>query len=278
MFVEVGDRVANGAMLIQMSDEQLVQSRANLVVLEKDWQRMKDLLEEGAVTQQSFDKVDAAYQAAGAGHEMLLANTQIRAPFAGQIAAKYYEEGEVFTPAPGRSGKTAILDLMDLNKLKIIISVSGKDLPDLRRGLDVLVAFDAYPGEEYAATVNRVEPTVDPNSRMGSVEIEMDNRERLIKPGMFARIKVVLEARRNVLIAPTECVISENGQAYVMLIDGSKAHRQSVRIGLQNGDITEVQEGLSIGDTVIRVGQRVVKDGQEVEVVPPYRNEGDSER
>lgn len=278
IFVEVGDRVAEGDMLIQMSDEQLIQSRANLIALEKDWQRLKGLKEKGTVTQQAFDKVDAAYQAAKAGYEMMLTNTQIRAPFAGRITAKYYEEGEVFTPMSGRVGKPAILELMDLSKLKVIISIPEKDLPEFRRGLDVFLSVDAYPEAEFKAVVNRVDPTVDPRSRMGSAELKIDHPQEKLKPGMFARIGVILETRKGVLTVPTECVIHENNEDFVFLIDQQMALKRLVNIGLQNGEITEIIEGLELADPVIRVGQRVVKSGQPILIVEPAASEERVER
>ncbi|RLC37132.1 hypothetical protein DRH29_02935 [candidate division Kazan bacterium] len=267
IFVEEGDRVDKGDVLVQMSDEQLVQAQANLASLEKDWQRMKCLLEKGTVTQQAFDQIDAAYTAAKAGYEMVLSSTRIDAPFSGIITAKYMEEGEIFSLMPGPAGSPAILEIMDLDNMKITIAVPEKDLPVFSPGLKVIISVDAYPGEEFHAEVNRIAPTVNPRTRMGGIELKMRNYRGKLKPGMFARVSVIIKARRGVLIVPTKCILEENGGTYVFLAESGKAQSKPVKIGLQNAKITEIIDGIELGDSIISTGQRVVKPGDSIRIV-----------
>lgn len=267
IFVEEGDRVNKGDVLVQMSDEQLIQAQANLASLEKDWKRMKSLLEKGTVTQQAFDQIDAGYTAAKAGYDMVLSSTRITAPFSGMITAKYLEEGEIFTLMPGPIGGPAILELMDLDNIKITISVPEKKLPEFVQGMKVVISVDAYPGEKFSAVVNRIAPTVDPRIHMGSVELKIENTTGKLKPGMFARVSVILKARQGVLTLPTKCILEQNGETYVCLPESGKVRFATVLTGLQNEKITEIIKGIELGDSVISKGQRVVKSGQPIRIV-----------
>lgn len=273
IFVEVGEEITSGTLLVQMSGEQLTQAEAQFRSAEKDWRRMKSLLDKGTITQQAFEKIDAGYEAARAGYELVLESTRIKAPFYGTITAKYLEEGEVFTLMPGAAGSPAILEIMQLDPVKVMLQVAERDVPEVRRGMSVRLTTDAYPEREFTGKVNRIDPTIDPRSRMGGVELQIGNPGHLLKPGMFARVKVVLEERRGALTLPPECVLSENGETFVYLIEEGLAARRSVEIGLSTTEVTEVLSGITSEDSVISVGQRVVAPGQRVKVLNPEKVE-----
>jgi membrane fusion protein (multidrug efflux system) len=273
IFVEVGEEVSSGTLLVQMSGEQLTQAEAEFRSAEKDWKRMKTLLDKGTITQQVFDKIDAGYEAARAGYELVLESTRLKAPFSGIITAKYLEEGEVFTLMPGAAGSPAILEIMQLDPVKVNLQVAERDLPDLRRGMPVRLTTDAYPEREFTGKVNRIDPTVDPRFRMGSLELQISNTRHSLKPGMFARVTVVLSEHKNTLTLPAECVLSENQETFVYLVNDGVARKRLVQTGLSTSELVEVLSGVSSEDTVIRVGQKIVIPGQEVKVVNPVEGQ-----
>jgi len=273
IFVEVGEEITSGRLLVQMSGEQLTQAEAQFRSAEKDWRRMKSLLDKGTITQQVFDKAEAGYEAARAGYELVLESTRIKAPFPGTITAKYLEEGEVFTLMPGAAGSPAILEVMQLDPVKVMLQVAERDLPEIRKGMSVRLTTDAYPEREFTGRVNRIDPTIDPRSRMGGVELQIGNRGRLLKPGMFARVTVVLEEHKQVLTLPAECVLTENGEGFVYLVDDGIARKQLVNTGLSTSGVVEVLSGVAPDDIVIRVGQRIVTPGEKVKVVNPVETE-----
>jgi len=273
IFVEVGEKVRAGELLVQMSGEQLTQAEAQFRSAEKDWKRMKSLLDKGTITQQAFEKIEAGYEAAQANYELVLESTRIKAPFSGTITAKYLEEGEVFTLMPGAAGSPAILEIMQLDPVKVVLQIAERDLPAVRRGMSVRLSADAFPGREFVGRVNRLDPTVDPRSRMGSVELEIQNPRSFLRPGMFARVTVVLETRKGVLTLPAESVLSENGETFVYLVEEGVAQRRSVQTGFSTREVTEILSGVTAEDSVIRVGQRIVTPGQRLKVVEPYSGE-----
>jgi len=269
IFVEVGEEVKARKPLVQMTGEQSTSAKAQLTSTEKDWNRMRVLLEKGTITQQAFDKIDASYEAARANYELVLESTRIKAPFSGTITAKYLEEGEVFTLFGGAAGSPAILEIMQLDPVKVRLQVAERDLPEVRRGMSVRLSIDAFPQREFVGRVNRIDPTIDPRSRMGGVELQIGNPGRLLKPGMFARVKVVLEEHRGALTLPPECVLSENKETFVYLVNDGVANRQQVQTGLSTSGEVEILSGVTSEDSVIRVGQRIVTPGRRVEVVNP---------
>lgn len=266
IFVDIGDKVHSGQLMVQMSGEQLIQVEAKFRAAEKDWERMKSLLAKGTITQQAFDQVDAAYQAAQAAYELVLASTQIKAPFSGVVTAKYLDEGEVFTMYPGSAGSPAILKLVQVDTVKVIVQAAERDLAALKVGLPATIRVDSYPGQTFEGSVHRVEPVVDPRTRTTKVEIVIVNKDGPLRPGMFARSDILMEDHRDALVLPRECVLRSSGEYFVYVASGGIARRRAVEIGLVERDVTEVVQGVSLRDSVICVGQKLVKDGSAIEV------------
>ena len=266
IFVDIGDKVHSGQLMVQMSGEQLTQAEAKFRAAQKDWERMKSLLAKGTITHQAFDQVDAAYQAAEAAYELVLASTQIKAPFSGVVTAKYLDEGEVFTMFPGSAGSPAILKLVQLDTVKVIVQAAERDLAALQVGLLATIRVDSYPGQMFEGSVRRVEPVVDPRTRTTKVEIVIVNKDGLLRPGMFARSDILMEDHPDALVLPRECVLRSNGESFVYVAGGGVAWRRAVDVGLSEGDVTEVVQGVSLRDSVICVGQRLVKDGSAIKV------------
>ena len=136
-----------------MGSETLIQVRASFDATEKDWNRIKSLREAGTVSQQTYDRTQAAFDAAKATYEKTLASTQLRAPFSGIISQKYLEEGEVFTLFAGAAGSPAIVRLMILDTVKVVISVSETEYAEVSEGQEALLLLDAYPDMEFAGEV-----------------------------------------------------------------------------------------------------------------------------
>ncbi len=123
IFVEEGDRVVAGDLLVQMGDEQLTQAEAQFVGVQKDWERMRTLLQKGTVSTQMFDQIDARYKAAKASRDLVRESTRLRAPFPGVVAEKLMNEGEVFTLFPSSESAPAILKLMQVDRLKVRVNM-----------------------------------------------------------------------------------------------------------------------------------------------------------
>jgi len=274
MHVEPGDRVARGDLMVEMTGEQLTQVEAQFVATEKDWERMTRLLEAGAVTQQAFDRIDAGYQAAKASYDLVRESTMIRAPFSGVVTATYLEEGEVFVLMPGAGASSpAIVELVQVNEVKVEIAVSERDLPEVRKGLKAKVDVATYPDRVFEGTVRLVEPMISPMTRTAKAEVVIPNADGLLRPGMFAHLTLEL-APREVLLVTHDGVLQQEGTGryFSMLFENGRSRRVDVVLGHAIGDGHEVISGLDVGQTVITTGRYRLADGARVSAT---QEEGD---
>ena len=112
IYVEEGSRVKEGDLLFEMDDTQLAQAKIQYQVAKDNYDRLKPLFTTGSISQSQFDQVKAGYETAEKTYQLLLSNTQFRAPFSGIITAKKLNDGEVFLLAPGGVGAPTIVSLM----------------------------------------------------------------------------------------------------------------------------------------------------------------------
>ena len=264
---DVGDTVQAGFLIAEMGSETLIQVRANFDATEKDWNRIKSLHKSGTVSQQTYDRTQAAFDAAKATYEKTLASTQLRAPFSGIITQKYLEEGEVFTLFPGVTGSPAIVRLMLLDTVKVVISVSEAEYAKISKGQEALLVLDACPNMEFVGEVSLIAPTLDICSRTADVEVKFSNQDGRIRPGMFGLIKLLLTPRK-LLLVNREVLIKQEGTGinFVYRIEDNAAVRQDVIVGGKYGERVHIRDGLHAGDLVITTGKMKVKTGLQVEV------------
>jgi membrane fusion protein (multidrug efflux system) len=266
--VEPGDRVSAGDLLVEMTGEQLTQAEAQYVAAEKDWERMKRLHDRGAVSEQAFDRVDAAYQAAKASYELVLESTRIRAPFGGVVSSTYLEEGEVFVVMPGVAATTpAVVELVKMDTVKVRIAVAERDLREVHEGLRAELTVAGHPGRVFTGTVRLVEPTLSASTRTAIAEIAVRNTDESLRPGMYAHVKLFLDEREIVSI-PHDGIIQQEGTGihYAMVVDNGTAHRRDLELGAAYGEYHELLGGVAVGDSVITAGRYRLPVGAAVEV------------
>lgn len=267
LYVDKGDRVKAGDLLVQMGDEQRVQAEAQLVAVKKDWERLKELLEKGSIPQQSFDQIDARYKAAQAAYDLVLESTRLRAPFAGVIAERLMNEGEVFVLFPSGRGAPAILRLMQVDRLKVRVHVAEPDLPSVRVEQEARIRTDAYPERVFAGRLVHLDPFVDAATRTAAAEIEVPNDDGVLKPGMYAQVELRL-GQAEVLLVPREALLHQSGTGiyYLFAVQEGRAYRREVVRGSDAGEWIEIRQGVDAGDSVVVAGQSRLVDGVLVQV------------
>lgn len=270
IYVEVGARVAKGDALVQMDRTQLHHAEVQLRTLEADFERFDTLQKVGSISQQQYDQLKAQVDIARNNIAFLQDNTRLIAPFSGVIAGRYFEPGEMFSGAPNPMvGKAAILSLVQIDRLKTIVSVSERFFPLIKSGLEIKVMTDIYPDKDFNGRVFRIHPTIDPASRTFNVEVSIDNYENLLRPGMYCRVNIDLD-QVQVMVVPAIAVLKMQGSndRYLFIEEGGKANRIAVTIGKRYNDQVEVIcDELKQGDQVIVSGQARLHDGMDVEVV-----------
>ena len=259
ILVDEGRFVSAGQVLVRMDDKQLIQVKTPYETAGKTYDRMKALHERGSATPQQLEQAGAAFEAAKAGYEQMLSSVELRAPFAGTIIGKYYNDGEIYSAMkPGPEGLGAILSLAKLNKMKIEVKVPELDYVRISEGIPAFISVDALAAKKFTGKVSKVSSALDMRSRTATVTIEIDNNQKILRPGMFARVRIVTEHKDSVLIVPTKALVERNDSTFVFKVKAgtvpyeTKPVPLSVHRGLTNAEFSEVSgEGLDVSDLVL---------------------------
>jgi len=275
--VKAGEVIAvidHDIYLAQLAECQanLEASRVTLADAEREKKRMIALYQGGSATEQSRDKAVTAAQLAAASVKQTEAaltrinvtidKATIESPVTGVVSKKYVDEGNMVGPT------TPLVRIVQIETLKVLGGVSERYLRQLAPGeTAVHIRTDAYPEEKFEGVVYRVGVAVDTVTRTGQVEVRVPNPDMRLKPGMFARMTIVIRKKENVVVVSDSALIREYDDVYVFVANGDKAYRRRIKVGLSQGKYYEVLEGLSAGDMVITHGQRQLKNAQAIELI-----------
>ena len=162
---------------------------------------------------------------------------------------------------------TPIAVVQTLDDLEISFSVIEKYVTLVDEGKKSIVTFDAFPGEEFAATITFVSPTLDTATRSRSIKAKLDNPDERVIAGMYARLSVITTEKSDVIVIPYSAVSVTNSGSYVFVLDGDKARKVDVEIGIRQGNEAEILSGLQAGDQLVTRGQTLLTDGASVRVI-----------
>ncbi len=270
LFVEVGDRVNKGDNLFQMDRTQLYQLKLQLASLEKDLSRTDTLLKSGSARQQQYDQLKTQYDVTKTNVDFMEQNSLMKSPFYGIVTGKYFEDGEIYSGAPTTSaGRSSVVTVMQVNPLKVNVNISEQYYPLIKKGMKVSLKADVYENELFTGTVFRISPTISAATRSFTVEIELPNRNELLKPGMFARVSMDL-AEVDTFVVPANTVLVQEGTnlRYVFVDENGKAKRVEIVLGKRFDDQFEIiSETLKEGASLVIEGQSRLIDGDKIEVV-----------
>jgi membrane fusion protein (multidrug efflux system) len=270
IYVETGDKVNKGDNLFLMDRTQLYQLKLQLASLEKDLARLDTLLRTGSVKQQVYDQTKTQYDVLKTNVNFMEQNTLLKAPFTGVVTGKYFENGELYSGTPTTStGRAAVVTVMQVNPLKVNVGISEQYYPLIKKGMKAEITADVYAGEKFTGTVFRVAPTINPATRSFVAEIEVPNRNDLLKPGMFVRISMNLgEVETFVVPAATVLVQEGTNTRFLFIDDNGTAKRVEVLLGKRFDDMVEViSEVLQEGVSLVSEGQAKLINGDKIEVI-----------
>jgi membrane fusion protein (multidrug efflux system) len=192
-----------------------------------------------------------------------LQNATLTASMDGLVGRRYADPGAYVTAT-----KTPIVTLVAMDTVKIRVPISERDFGRVRPGLTAHIRVDAYPGEVFEGTVKRLSPIINAASRSGEAEISIVNPDYRLKPGMFAKVALLMEQRQEVVVIPRDALQVNRKGAAVFVVQDGKAHRQEVVTGLQTDTQVEVLNGLGPGTEIVLAGNDGLKDQALVRVVP----------
>lgn len=210
------------------------------------------------------------YQATLSLAQTNLANTRLVAPFAGYISQRNLDPGAAVSAQSAGTSTTSlgILVLQDIHSVKVQVEVPERQIARVVAGVPVRLAVDPYAGEVFKGVVARTVHALDPRSRTMGVEVVIPNPDGRLKPGMFARVDILVDRRPGALAIPVEAVRLGEGRPSVVTVRGGSVEVAPVELGVADGNWVEVVKGLGEGDQVVTQGKDLVKPGQRVKAVP----------
>ena len=302
VYVEKGDLVKANQLLIEVDHSDyrhaVNQAKANLAaararVAQQEasvrntsltLNRMQSLIKDQFVSQQDLDNAQVAYDTAAAVLDSLRAQVQqmevalaqaethlaysyIRAPFAGYVAERNLDLGSYVsgTTAGTSTLSRGILTLHEIQTVRILIEVVEKDVPLIQVGQKSEVRAEAYPDRVFEGTVTRVVQALNRATRTMTIEVDLPNKDHVLKGGMFARVEVLVGTHRNAIQIPIDAVSRLEDSQYVYIVREGKAQRVPVEIGVRDENRVEITKGLVGLEQVIISGKDLVHDGAVVQ-------------
>ena len=263
--IREGERVRGGQELLRIGRQHSAEAakasaEEELRRQEVELQRITALVADKAIPGEQLDTARASLErarAALAQAEQSTGDYSIRAPWAGVVSRVRVADGNYVAP------RTPLVDLYDPASLVLRFAVPEDHAFALAAGGRVQAAFDALPGRAFSLQIIRAYPELDRRWRTRSFEAALPG-EATFAPGMFARIRVVLEEQPSALTVPSDAILGVGTEAFVFVVAGEKAARRPIETGFEQDGRVSVRSGLDAGDRVIVGGVERVKDGAPV--------------
>jgi membrane fusion protein (multidrug efflux system) len=266
---EEGHAVKKGALLARLDASEtraLVESSKVQANLDKQrLDRAADLRKKGFISQQALDEAHSNYARALAKQredEAKLAKSEIRAPFSGVAGLRQVSEGAYVAAG------TDIARLDKIDQLKLDFRVPETFLAQLKSGLAVSVAVDAFPQASFPGKIYAIEPAVDEQTRTVLARARVANPELRLRPGMFARVQLTLGVRENAVWIPEEAIVPRGQDSYVFRIVDGKAELVQVQTGTRKVGEVEIMKGVAAGDMIVTEGTQRLGPGMQVSIIP----------
>ncbi len=263
-----GQPVEKGAPLFSLDDSvyraQLADAEAKLKLAEQTYKRTSQLFSSKYATAQSADEAVSNLAVAKAAVELAgvqLEKTRIVAPFSGIIGLRQVSVGEYITA--GR----ALVNLEAIDPVKADFRVPEKFLPAIKVGQTIRIGVDAFPGETFDGKVYAIDPRIDVAGRSLLVRAKVPNKDQQLRPGLFARVTVLLKLKEDALTIPEQAIVPQGDSQYVFKIDDGKVTLTKVTLGMRRSGRVEILHGLSADDQVVTAGQLKLRDGSQVSIV-----------
>ena len=305
--MEVGARSEE----IALAEDLVAKAKANLKNAEDNYKRLKALFNRGVIAKREFDSAELAYTVAKADSnsaqeqlDMLmegatkedrqalraqvrqaeaaldlarthLSHTRITSPIDGTISQRFFDPGNLAVPTQ------PLVTIVQMDSVKVIVYFPEHQIRSMLPGTEAQLMVAAYPDQIFHGAIDKVSPTLNPETRLFSAEIKVLNEKRLLRPGMFANVMLSVDPHMNALLVPKEAVLyteeyventgsSQVGVSqinYLFVVKDGRANRRKVSLGHESGLIVEVREGVEKGENVVIRGLHQLNDGDRITVV-----------
>lgn len=281
-YKELGEYCKKGELLFRLDNEgfrialaqvnaQFNQAEVALHYGKIDLERLQRLKNESAIAPQQLDSMEASTRLKAANLEQVsaaldaakrnLRETKITCPFAGYVASRMADQGQMVNPS------TPLARLMNIDPLKLSLSVDSRVLSQLQVGQRVTLADPNLPAQKIVGQVSRLGISAAESSRTFPVEVTVEQQTQKLRAGQLVRATLHLKDYQQVLAVPIDAIQYQEDNTSVFVVRKGKAHLQEVTIGATIGESLIVESGLSTGEKVIVLGSEGLRDGKKVLIV-----------
>jgi RND family efflux transporter MFP subunit len=273
---ELQEQVKQQEAALEVSRATIRQREADLQLAATNAERSRNLFARQLLPKQTLDDTEARYQAAIAQLDLAraqnnqstarldelrinLANTVIVSPVNGFVARRAVDQGAFV------SQNAPLVDVVDIGRVRLVANIVEKDLKEIQTGEMARVEVDAYPGEVFSGRIARVAPVLDPATRTAPMEVEIPNPRFRLKPGMYARVTITTDERKDALLVPSNAVVDVGGRRGVFLaMENDTVSYRPVTVGIEEDQAIEILDGVTEGDRVVTVGAAALRDGDRI--------------
>ncbi len=292
--VRLGDPVRAGQLIAKIEDRDIVeqingaqaallvaqatirQREADLALAASNVERSRNLFQRELLPKQTLDDTEAQLLAAQAQTDLAraqlaqnqsrleelkfnLSDTTVTSPVDGFVSKRNTD------PGAWASQQAPIMSVVAIASLRLVVNIVERDLRLVSVGDPAVVEVDAYPGEKFPGRIGRIAPILDPATRTAEMEVEVPNRDYRLKPGMYARINLLVEQHKDALVVPKEAVVDyENQRGVFTTTDETKARFVPIEVGLEEPDRVEVTKGLQEGDSIVVAGAGAIRNDDQL--------------
>jgi membrane fusion protein (multidrug efflux system) len=263
-----GQPVKAGDVIVKLDEAlakaELADAKARLTLASANNQRATTLSRTGVVAGRTRDEAVSNFETASATVELAqtrLDKHTLRVPFDGVAGVRSVSIGAyIAVGAP-------IVNIEKIDTLKVDFKVPEIYLQQVKVGQKIEVSADAIPERVFEGEIYAIDPFVDVNGRALTIRARLPNPDRILRPGLFARIVIKGLSSREVTLVPESAVVPRGGETFVYRVDNGKAVESRVKLGARKDAEVEILEGLDPRATVITAGQQKLRNGAAVEII-----------
>lgn len=262
IYVHEGEHVKKGDLLVRFdaahSQAMVSQAKLQFQNAERDYKRMKKLLDQGAISQQTYDQVRLGYEVAKENYETAKSSVDLTAPISGLVARVNFAEGVLAYPGD------VVVQIVNDDAYEIQFDATQEDRILLHPGLTVFVHTNGETPVQGRLT--KVSFGASDENRLFTAYADIPGSE-MVYPGVLATVDVVVKESPDVIAVPVSAVMSRGKGSEVIVIKDGTAEVRKVQLGLVGEDMVEILQGLNVGEQIATYGQSSLETGQKVKIV-----------
>ncbi|MCP4725723.1 MAG: efflux RND transporter periplasmic adaptor subunit [bacterium] len=268
LLVEEGRIVKQGDPLVQLDDREqtLEVQKAEILFKQKEqiYLRNKESYEKKVISKVDMDNAEFDMQSAEIAWEQAKQNlsyTSVTAPISGVVAERLIRNGDKVDPS------ARLFKIVDNSEKIAQVFVPEREISSLKKGQNAIIKSEFLNEVDFKGKIKRISPVVDPNSGTFKVTVALFDPKNRLRPGMFISVRIITAVKDNVIAVPKDAIVYDSGLPFVFVVKNNVAKKIPLKQGFSDEQYVESITGLTLGDTIITVGQSGLKDNTPVRII-----------